>query len=124
MCRAITIPFAALEAKRDLFHPASDIQEALGRVAVCEDAAHALGSTYHGRTIGSVADFTAFSFHAVKNFTTAEGGCLAWNLPSKISDEEIYRKVQLLSLHGQSKDALAKTKLGAWEYDVLELHLV
>ena len=111
--------FAALEAKRDLFHPASDIQETLGRVAVCEDAAHALGSTYHGRTIGSVADFTAFSFHAVKNFTTAEGGCLAWNLPSKISDEEIYRKVQLLSLHGQSKDALAKTKLGAWEYDVL-----
>ena len=113
------IVFAVLEAKRDLFHPASDIQEALGRVAVCEDAAHALGSTYHGQMIGSIADFTSFSFHAVKNFTTAEGGCLAWNLPSEISDEEVYRKVQLLSLHGQSKDALAKTKLGAWEYDVL-----
>ena len=69
--------------------------------------------------IGSIADFTSFSFHAVKNFTTAEGGCLTWNLPSEISDEGIYRKVQLLSLHGQSKDALAKTKLGAWEYDVL-----
>ena len=113
------IVFAVLEAKRDLFHPASDIQEALGRVAVCEDAAHALGSTYHGQMIGSLADFTSFSFHAVKNFTTAEGGCLAWNLPSEISDEEVYRKVQLLSLHGQSKDALSKTKLGAWEYDVL-----
>lgn len=111
--------FAVLDAKRDLFRPTSDIQEALGRVAVCEDAAHALGSTYHGQMIGSIADFTSFSFHAVKNFTTAEGGCLAWNLPSEISDEEVYRKVQLLSLHGQSKDALAKTKLGAWEYDVL-----
>ena len=111
--------FSVLEAKRDTFCPASDIQKAIGRVAVCEDAAHALGSTYHGRMIGSIADFTSFSFHAVKNFTTAEGGCLAWNLPGEISDEEVYRKVQLLSLHGQSKDALAKTKLGAWEYDVL-----
>lgn len=111
--------YAVLVAKRDLFCPASGIQEVLGRVAVCEDAAHALGSTYHGRMIGSIADFTSFSFHAVKNFTTAEGGCLAWNLPNEVSDEEVYRKVQLLSLHGQSKDALAKTKLGAWEYDVL-----
>ena len=111
--------FAVLEEKRSLFNPASPIQEALGRVAVCEDAAHALGSTYHGRMIGSVADFTSFSFHAVKNFTTAEGGCLTWNLPSEVLDDEVYKKVQLLSLHGQSKDALAKTKLGAWEYDVL-----
>lgn len=111
--------FAVLEEKRSLFSPASAIQGALGRVAVCEDAAHALGATYHGRMIGSVADFTSFSFHAVKNFTTAEGGCLAWNLPSEVLDDEVYRKVQLLSLHGQSKDALAKTKLGAWEYDVL-----
>lgn len=111
--------FSILEEKKGLFRPSSDIQEALGRVAVCEDAAHALGSTYHGRMIGSVVDFTSFSFHAVKNFTTAEGGCLTWNLPSEISDEEIYKRVQLLSLHGQSKDALAKTKLGAWEYDVL-----
>lgn len=111
--------FAALEAKRHLFVPSSDIQEALGRVAICEDAAHAFGATYHGRMVGSIADFTSFSFHAVKNFTTAEGGCLAWNLPSIIDDEEVYKKVQLLSLHGQSKDALAKTKLGAWEYDVL-----
>ncbi len=111
--------FAVLEEKRSLFNPASPIQEALGRVAVCEDAAHALGSTYHGRMIGSVADFTSFSFHAVKNFTTAEGGCLTWNLPSEVLNDEVYKKVQLLSLHGQSKDALAKTKLGAWEYDVL-----
>ena len=88
--------FSVLEAKRDTFCPASDIQKAIGRVAVCEDAAHALGSTYHGRMIGSIADFTSFSFHAVKNFTTAEGGCLAWNLPGEISDEEVYRKVQLL----------------------------
>ena len=111
--------FSVLEEKRSLFNPASAIQEALGRVAVCEDAAHALGSAYHGRMIGSVADFTSFSFHAVKNFTTAEGGCLTWNLPSEVPDDEVYQKVQLLSLHGQSKDALAKTKLGAWEYDVL-----
>ena len=111
--------FAVLEEKRSLFNPASAIQEALGRVAVCEDAAHALGSAYHGRMIGSVADFTSFSFHAVKNFTTAEGGCLTWSLPSEVPDDEVYQKVQLLSLHGQSKDALAKTKLGAWEYDVL-----
>lgn len=111
--------FGILDEKRSLFRPASDIQEALGRVAVCEDAAHALGAIYHGRMIGSIADFASFSFHAVKNFTTAEGGCLTWNLPGEIDDEEAYRKVQLLSLHGQSKDALAKTKLGAWEYDVL-----
>lgn len=111
--------FAVLEEKRSLFNAASAIQEALGRVAVCEDAAHALGSAYRGEMIGSVADFTSFSFHAVKNFTTAEGGCLTWNLPSEVPDDEVYKKVQLLSLHGQSKDALAKTKLGAWEYDVL-----
>lgn len=111
--------FAVLEEKRSLFNPASAIQEALGRVAVCEDAAHALGATYHGRMIGSIADFTSFSFHAVKNFTTAEGGCLTWNLPSEVLDDEVYKTVQLFSLHGQSKDALAKTKLGAWEYDVL-----
>ena len=111
--------FAVLEEKRSLFNPASAIQEALGRVAVCEDAAHALGSAYHGRMIGSIADFTSFSFHAVKNFTTAEGGCLTWNLPSGVLDDGVYQKVQLLSLHGQSKDALAKTKLGSWEYDVL-----
>lgn len=111
--------FAVLEEKRSLFNPASAIQEALGRVAVCEDAAHALGAACHGRMIGSVADFTSFSFHAVKNFTTAEGGCLTWNLPSEVLDDEVYKMVQLFSLHGQSKDALAKTKLGAWEYDVL-----
>lgn len=111
--------FQILEEKRPVFRPDSDLQEALGRVAVCEDAAHALGAIYRGRMVGSIADFTSFSFHAVKNFTTAEGGCLAWNLPSEISDDDVYKKVQLLSLHGQSKDALAKTKLGAWEYDVL-----
>lgn len=111
--------FAVVESKVCLFRPNSDIQKVIGRVAVCEDAAHALGSIYHGRKIGSIADFTSFSFHAVKNFTTAEGGCLTWNLPSVVDDEEVYKKVQLLSLHGQSKDALAKTKIGAWEYDVL-----
>lgn len=111
--------FAVLESKSELFRPNSEVQEALGRVAVCEDAAHGLGAVYHGRMIGSIADFTSFSFHAVKNFTTAEGGCLTWNLPSAVLDDEVYKKVQLLSLHGQSKDALAKTKLGAWEYDVL-----
>lgn len=111
--------FQIVEEARGLFVPNSDIQRALGRIAVCADAAHSFGARYQGRPIGTVADFTAFSFHAVKNFTTAEGGCLTWNLPTEIDDEEVYRKVQLLSLHGQSKDALAKTKIGAWEYDVL-----
>ena len=111
--------FEIVEAKRHLFKPASDLQEALGRVAVMADTAHAFGASWHGRMIGSVADFSSFSFHAVKNFTTAEGGALTWRTIPGIEDDEIYRRLQLFSLHGQSKDALAKTKLGAWEYDIV-----
>lgn len=111
--------FKAVEAKRELFQPSSELQKALGRIAVCADAAHALGAEWHGHMVGSIADFSAFSFHAVKNLTTAEGGCLTWRTIPGISDDELYHQLQLLSLHGQSKDALAKTKLGAWEYDVV-----
>jgi dTDP-4-amino-4,6-dideoxygalactose transaminase len=111
--------FDIVQRKKNLFHPASPIQEALGRIAVLADAAHAFGASSHGRMIGSVADFSAFSFHAVKNFTTAEGGALTWNSIPGISDEELYHHLQLLSLHGQSKDALAKTQLGCWEYDIV-----
>ena len=111
--------FKIVEAKKHLFRPASELQEALGRVAVMADTAHAFGAKWHGRMIGSVADFSSFSFHAVKNFTTAEGGALTWRTIPGIDDEEIYHRLQLFSLHGQSKDALAKTKLGAWEYDIV-----
>jgi len=110
--------FEILEKKRKLFRPSNQLQKAIGRAAVVEDAAHALGASYKGKMAGSVADFTNFSFHAVKNFTTAEGGALAWKL-NGADDEEIYRRLQLFSLHGQSKDALAKTKPGTWEYDIV-----
>ena len=111
--------FAIVERKRAMFNPNSDMQAALGRIAVMADTAHAFGAKYHGKMIGAVADFSSFSFHAVKNLTTAEGGALTWNTIPGISNEDIYKKLQLLSLHGQSKDALAKTKLGAWEYDIV-----
>ncbi len=111
--------FRVVESKKHLFHPRNDIQKAFGRVIVSADAAHAFGATWHGKKIGSVADFTSFSFHAVKNFTTAEGGALTWRNREGIDNEELYRRLQLLSLHGQSKDALAKTQLGAWEYDIV-----
>ncbi len=111
--------FEIVEKKKHLFTPNNDIQKAIGRVVVLEDSAHSLGAEYKERMIGNVADFTAFSFHAVKNFTTAEGGALTWRTIDGISNEDIYKKLQLLSLHGQSKDALAKTQLGAWEYDVV-----
>ena len=111
--------FDIVERKKSLFVPNHEIQAALGRVAVMADTAHAFGAKWHGKMIGSVADFSSFSFHAVKNFTTAEGGALTWRTIPGISNEDIYKKLQLLSLHGQSKDALAKTKLGAWEYDIL-----
>ncbi len=111
--------FAIAEKKRPLFKPASDIQQALGRIAIMADTAHAFGAKLGDRMIGSVADFSSFSFHAVKNLTTAEGGALTWRTIEGVDDEVIYKKLQLLSLHGQSKDALAKTKLGAWEYDVV-----
>lgn len=111
--------FAIVEKKKALFQPNNEIQKAIGRVAVCADTAHAFGASWHGKMCGSIADFSSFSFHAVKNFTTAEGGALTWKSVPGIDDEEIYHKLQLLSLHGQSKDALAKTKLGAWEYDIV-----
>ena len=111
--------FAIVESKRSIFKPASDIQQALGRVAIMADTAHAFGAKLGDKMIGNVADFASFSFHAVKNLTTAEGGALTWRTIEGIDDEMIYKKLQLLSLHGQSKDALAKTQLGAWEYDVV-----
>lgn len=136
--------FSIVESKKDIFTPKTDLQKKLGRIAICCDAAHAFGASRKGRMVGSIADFSSFSFHAVKNFTTAEGGALTWNLPfgnEKVVKEldknvdntfsgvpeiegetwnkNLYRKAQLLSLHGQNKDALAKTKLGAWEYDII-----
>ncbi|MGJ7910835.1 DegT/DnrJ/EryC1/StrS family aminotransferase [Neobacillus sp. LXY-1] len=111
--------FELVNRKRNLFNPANKIQEAIGRIVILADAAHSFGATYKGKNSGEVADFTSFSFHAVKNFTTGEGGALTWcNIPG-IDNEEIYKNYMLLSLHGQSKDALAKTKLGAWEYDIV-----
>ena len=111
--------FSIVDKKKELFTPSNDIQSKFGRIIVCADTAHAFGSTWHGKPIGSVADFSAFSFHAVKNFTTAEGGALTWKPREDLNDEEIYKQVQLYSLHGQSKDALSKNQLGAWEYDIL-----
>ena len=111
--------FEAVGNKRHLFKPSNPIQQAIGRVVVMSDAAHALGATRGGRMCGEIADFTSFSFHAVKNFTTAEGGALTWRSIPGISNEDIYRQFMLLSLHGQSKDALAKTQMGAWEYDIV-----
>ena len=111
--------FAAVESKRELFRPANNIQKAFGRVIVLADAAHAFGARWHDRMCGEVADFTSFSFHAVKNLTTAEGGAITWRSIEGIDDEWLYKQYQLLSLHGQNKDALAKTQLGAWEYDIV-----
>lgn len=111
--------YEAVERKKNLFTPKTDIQKALGRVAVLADAAHSLGASRDGKMAGEIADFTSFSFHAVKNFTTAEGGAATWRHIDGVDDEALYKQYQLLSLHGQSKDALAKTKLGAWEYDIV-----
>ena len=133
--------FAVIESKKHLFRPANEIQKKIGRIIVAADDAHAFGAQWHGKMAGSIADFSSFSFHAVKNLTTAEGGALTWNLPfgkenvdvnandnyfqtvprkeGETWDEMLYRISQLLSLHGQNKDALAKTQLGAWEYDVI-----
>lgn len=111
--------FAAVERKRHLFRPSNGLQKTFGRVIVLADAAHAFGAQRGGRMCGQIADFTSFSFHAVKNLTTAEGGALTWRPISGTDDEWLYRQFQLLSLHGQSKDALAKTQLGAWEYDIV-----
>ncbi|MBR2336971.1 MAG: DegT/DnrJ/EryC1/StrS family aminotransferase [Clostridia bacterium] len=111
--------FEIVERKKHLHVASSELQRAIGRVAVLADTAHAFGASRKGKMLGSVADFSSFSFHAVKNLTTAEGGALMWRKIDGVDDEDIYKKVQLLSLHGQNKDALAKTKLGAWEYDVI-----
>ena len=110
--------FGIVERQREKFFPRTEIQRKIGRVAIVADGAHAFGASYKGKKIGSVADFTSFSFHAVKNFTTAEGGAALWKSFPGVDDAEIYHEYQLLSLHGQNKDALAKTKLGAWEYDI------
>lgn len=131
--------FAIIEAKKHLFRPTNEIQKRVGRIIVAADDAHAFGAQWHGKMAGAIADFSSFSFHAVKNLTTAEGGALVWNLPfgnenvnlndnyfptvpkkeGETWDEMLYRISQLLSLHGQNKDALAKTQLGSWEYDVI-----
>lgn len=111
--------FEIVERKKSLFKPNNKLQEKIGRVIVMSDAAHSLGAVYKGKPSGSIADFTCFSFHAVKNFTVAEGGSVTWNRNLGLNDDEIYREFQLLSLHGQSKDALSKTKLGSWEYDIV-----
>lgn len=112
--------FSIAERKKALFHPANKIQERMGRIAVLADAAHALGAEKDRKRCGEIADFTSFSFHAVKNLTTAEGGALVWRDIEGIDNEALYKQFMLFSLHGQSKDALAKTQLGAWEYDIVE----
>ena len=111
--------YEAVESKKQLFRPENDIQKLFGRVIVIADAAHAFGAKWHGKMCGEIVDFTSFSFHAVKNLTTAEGGALTWRAKEGLDNEAIYKQLQLLSLHGQSKDALAKTQLGAWEYDIV-----
>lgn len=111
--------YQAVENKKSMFKPANKIQEAMGRVAVLADGAHSLGASRNGKMAGEIADFTSFSFHAVKNFTTAEGGAATWKHIDGIDDEKLYKQYQLFSLHGQSKDALAKTQLGSWEYDIV-----
>lgn len=111
--------FEIVERKKNLFKPNNEIQENFGRIIVVADTAHSLGAEYKGKKTGSVADFSNFSFHAVKNFTTAEGGYSTWKDRNGLDNEKIYKQYQLLSLHGQSKDALSKTKLGSWEYDVV-----
>lgn len=111
--------YQIVQRTQNLFHPTSPLQQQIRRIAIIEDAAHALGASYKGKSIGSIADFTAFSFHATKNFTTAEGGALLWNHIPGTDDAALYRKLQLFSLHGQSKDAFAKDRIGAWEYDIV-----
>ena len=106
------------EEKRSLYTPSSDMQRAIGRVAIIADAAHSFGATQRGKRSGEIADFTSFSFHAVKNLTTAEGGAVTWRDIDGVDSDYIYTQIKLDSLHGQSKDALSKMKAGAWEYDI------
>lgn len=112
--------FEVVNRKKDLFKANNELQEAIGRVVILADGAHSFGASQKGKISGEVADFTSFSFHAVKNLTTAEGGALTWRSIGGVDDEEIYKRLNTLSLHGQTKDALAKTKIGAWEYDIVE----
>ena len=112
--------FEIVDRKKDLFKANNEIQRQIGRIAVVADCAHGIGAKQDGKMSGEIADFTTFSFHAVKNLTTAEGGAVTWRTDLGLDDEAIYKRFQILSLHGQTKDALAKTKLGAWEYDILE----
>ena len=111
--------FQIVNKKKSLFKANNDLQKKIGRIAVVADAAHAFGAMRNGKRCGEIADFTSFSFHAVKNLTTAEGGAVVWRDIEGIDNEELYKQFMLLSLHGQSKDALAKTQLGAWEYDIV-----
>lgn len=111
--------YKIVESKKGLFQGANDMQKALGRVLILADAAHSFGASYKGKATGTMGDFASFSFHAVKNLTTGEGGALVWKTKKGIDDEVIYKNMMLLSLHGQSKDALAKTQIGAWEYDIV-----
>lgn len=111
--------FEIVNRKKDLFEPKTELQKKMGRIAVVADGAHAIGAIRNGKRCGEIADFTSFSFHAVKNLTTAEGGAVTWRDIESVDNEELYKQFMLLSLHGQSKDALAKTQLGAWEYDVV-----
>lgn len=111
--------FEIVNEKKNIFNSSNDIQKAVSRVIVLADAAHSLGASYQGKKSGNVADFTSFSFHAVKNLTTSEGGAVTWKSINGIDDQNLYKQYMLLSLHGQSKDALAKTKLGAWDYDII-----
>lgn len=112
--------FEVVNRKKDLFKANNELQEAIGRVVILADGAHSFGASQKGKMSGEVADFTSFSFHAVKNLTTAEGGALTWRSIDGVDDEEIYKRLNTLSLHGQTKDALAKTRIGAWEYDIVE----
>lgn len=111
--------FEIVNAKKSIFTPENDLQNAIGRIVVIADSAHGFGAQYKGKKSGNVADFTSFSFHAVKNLTTAEGGAVTWKNIDGVDNEKLYKEYMLLSLHGQSKDALAKTQLGAWEYDIV-----
>lgn len=112
--------YEIVEQKKNLFQANNEIQKEFNRIIIMADCAHGFGAIQNGKKAGELADFTCFSFHAVKNLTTAEGGAVTWKANSRLKDEELYQKYQILSLHGQTKDALAKTKLGAWEYDILE----
>lgn len=114
--------FDIVESKKCLFHPNNEKQEAIGRIVVIADGAHSFGAEQNGIVSGNIADFTTFSFHAVKNLTTAEGGAVTWRNIDGIDNDKLYKDYQLLTLHGQSKDALAKTQLGAWEYDIVGLY--